>query len=82
MDDRIDACKVLDDFSATGPAAAPASDRCQITMNLGSDLDGKPVIEKYDKSIAIDANDGDAKPAPQGVSSKVIADKPWDDYGG
>jgi hypothetical protein len=63
---RLDACKVLDDFSATGPTAAAAQDRFQITINLGADVDGRPVIEKYDKSIAIDANDGNGtKNAPQ-----------------
>ena len=54
---RIDSAKALDDFAANGPDAAPASDRFQITINLGADLDGKPVIEKYDKSIAINADD-------------------------
>jgi hypothetical protein len=34
---RLDACKVLDDFSATGATAAPAGDRFQITINLGAD---------------------------------------------
>jgi hypothetical protein len=96
---RLDACKVLDDFSATGrPAAvAAAGEFFQITINLGSDLDGKPVIETYNKSIAvnpndpndttrfdkavtIDVNDGDAKPAQQRRTPKVI--EPGDDYGG
>jgi len=75
----------LDDFAANGPAAAPTGDRFQITINLGTDLDGKPVIESYDKSISINANDdntSDTKFARQGLSSKVIAHKPWDDYGG
>jgi len=54
---RIDSAKALDDFAANGPDAAPASDRFQITINLGADLDGKPVIERYDKSIAINADD-------------------------
>ena len=81
---RLDACKVLDDFSATGPAAAPAQDRFKITINLGADVDGRPVIETYDKSIAINANDGsDAKPAAGGgVSPRIIAHEPGDDYGG
>ena len=34
-----------------------ASERFVITINLGADVDGKPVIEKYDKSLTIDAND-------------------------
>jgi hypothetical protein len=41
------------------------------------------VIETYDKSIAINANDGsDAKTAPQKLSPRVIADKSWDGGGG
>jgi hypothetical protein len=35
----------------------PGAERFVITINLGADVDGKPVVEKYDKSIAIDAND-------------------------
>jgi hypothetical protein len=35
---RVDAIKVLDDFSATGPAAAPAADRFIIQINLGEDV--------------------------------------------
>lgn len=32
----------------------PAVDRFQIVINLGADVDGKQVIESYDKTIAID----------------------------
>ena len=35
---RIDAAKALDDFAANGPEAAPAADRFQIMINLGSRL--------------------------------------------
>ena len=56
---RIDACKTLNDFAANGPQGAPASDRFQIVINLGADLDGKPIVEKYDRSITIDPNDRD-----------------------
>ena len=34
---RIDSAKALDAFAANGPEAAPASDRFEITINLGSD---------------------------------------------
>ena len=50
---RIDASKTLDAFAANGPEAAPAADRFVITINLGAD------VLKFDKSIAIDANDVD-----------------------
>ena len=33
---RLDACKVLNDFSANGPQGVPAADRFQITINLGT----------------------------------------------
>jgi hypothetical protein len=50
---RIDASKTLDAFAANGPEAAPAADRFVITINLGDE------VLHFDKSIAIDANDGD-----------------------
>jgi hypothetical protein len=50
---RIDAAKALDAFAANGPETRPASDRFQITINLGAD------VLHFDKSIAIDANDVD-----------------------
>ena len=34
----------------------PASERFVITINLGADVDGKPVIEHYDKAVAIEDN--------------------------
>jgi hypothetical protein len=37
--------------------ASNQSERFVITINLGADADGKPVVEHYDKSIAIDVND-------------------------
>jgi hypothetical protein len=33
------------------------SERFMITINLGADVDGKPVIETYDKSIAVETPD-------------------------
>ena len=63
---RIDSAKALDAFAANGPEAAPASDRFQITINLGAD------VLHFDKSIAIDANDidpfNDIDTTPQGVT--------------
>lgn len=50
---RLDAYKVLDDFSANGPAGAPAADRFQITIVLNTD------VERYDKSIEVNPNDID-----------------------
>jgi hypothetical protein len=60
---RLDACKVLDDFSATGPDKVPAADRFSIIINLGADVNGKEIVERFNKSIAplkpgeIDPND-------------------------
>ena len=55
---RIDASKVLDDFAANGPKAAPAADRFQITINLG------PTSFILTRAIAIDANDVDPSTTP------------------
>jgi hypothetical protein len=77
---RIDSAKALDAFAANGPEAAPASDRFQITINLGSD------VLHFDKSIAIDANDvdpfNDTDTTPQGLLAAVAANKRKDDGGG
>ena len=53
---RVDAIKTLDVMAANGPTAAAAGPFFEITINLGSDVDGKPVIEHYRKPIAIDIN--------------------------
>jgi hypothetical protein len=66
---RIDACKVLDDFSQTGPA-----DRFCITINLGADTYGKPIIETYNKSFAIDPNDTDPNITPASAAIAINAD--------
>ena len=50
---RIDASKALDGFAAQGPEGAPPSDRFIISINLGEGH-----IETFNKSIAIDVNDG------------------------
>jgi hypothetical protein len=76
---RIDSAKALDAFAANGPEAAPASDRFQITINLGSD------VLHFDKSIAIDANDvdpNDIKTTPQKLLAVIAANKRKDDGGG
>ena len=77
---RIDLAKALDAFAANGPEAAPASDRFQITINLGSD------VLHFDKSIAIDANDvdpfNDTDTTPQGLLAAIAANKRKDDGGG
>jgi hypothetical protein len=77
---RIDSAKALDAFAANGPEAAPASDRFQITINLGSD------VLHFDKSIAIDANDvdpfNDTDTTSQGLLAAIAANKRKDDGGG
>jgi hypothetical protein len=49
---RIDSAKELNAFASNGPAEAAAQDRFIITINLGTDADGKPVIEHFDKPLA------------------------------
>jgi len=66
---RIDASKALDAFAANGPEATPASDRFQIVINLGADT------LKFDRSIAINANDvdpNDIEAAPAKMPIKTI----------
>lgn len=55
-----DVAKLLARNAGIGEAkseAKGASERFVITINLGADLDGKPVVETYDKSIAVDTHD-------------------------
>src|SRR5262245_49462048 len=67
---RIDASKTLDAFAANGPENAPAADRFVITISLGGD------VLKFDKSIAIDANDVDPNDTtPQGLIAAIGAKK-------
>jgi len=72
---RIDASKTLDAFAANGPEAAPAADRFVITINLGAD------VLKFDKSIAIDANDVDPNDTNT-TMLPIIAAKKKDDGNG
>ena len=71
---RVDAIKVLDDFSATGPEnTAPAADRFVIQINLGADH-----TERYSKSIKPDADDVDPFNIDTGVIAAIAAKKPQD----
>ena len=67
---RLDAAASLNKFAANPSDSTPAaaSERFVITINLGADLNGNPIIEKYDKSISINADDvapNDIGGAPQ-----------------
>jgi hypothetical protein len=74
---RIDSAKVLDQFSATGPEAAPTADRFIISIHLGAD------VEHYNKSRAIDANDpDDINGTTPNVVATITAKKPQDDDNG
>src|SRR5262245_45884526 len=76
---RIESARELRQIAATGPEAAPASDRFQIIINLDGD------IERYDRSIAVNPNDvdpfNDVGATPQGLLT-VIAAKKKDDGNG
>jgi hypothetical protein len=72
---RIDSIKTLDALASTGAEAAAAGARFEITINLGADLDGKPIVEKYSKSIAIDANDTDPNDIDPGVIAAIATKK-------
>jgi hypothetical protein len=77
---RIESVRELRQIATNGAEAAPASDRFQITINLGAD-----VVERYDKSIAVNPNDvdpfNDVGATPQGWLT-VIAAKKKDDGNG
>jgi hypothetical protein len=74
---RVDASKALDAFAANGPEVRPASDRFQITINLGAD------VLHFDKSIAVDANDVDPNDTtPEGLLAVIATKKRKDDGSG
>ena len=67
---RIDSAKVLNDFAANGPAAAPAGDRFIISIVLNGD------VETYNKSIEVNPNDIDT-----GTMAAIAAKKKDDGSG-
>ena len=76
---RIESARELRQIAANGPEAAPASDRFQITINLGAD------VLHFDKSIEINPNDvdpNDTDSTPQGLIPIIAANKRKDDGGG
>jgi hypothetical protein len=78
---RIESAKELRTISANGPQSAQASERFVIQINLGADSNGKEIVERYSKSIAIDANDTE----PDDTTTLVAiaaANKPTDDGNG
>jgi hypothetical protein len=75
----IDAVKVLDTLASGGGEAATAGARFVIQINLGSDVDGKPIIEKYNKSIAINVDD--TAPNDTDTTDVIAAKKNEDDDG-
>src|SRR5262245_50662983 len=76
---RIGSAKVLDQFAANGPQSVPAGDRFIITINLGTDDSGAEVVEHYNKSIAINADDVD--PNDAGAVAAITTTKKDDDGG-
>ena len=76
---RIESARELRQIATNGPEAAPASDRFQITINLGDD------VLHFDKSIAVDANDvdpNDTNTTPRGLIPITAANKRKDDGSG
>jgi hypothetical protein len=76
---RLDSAKALDGFAVGGPegAGAPAADRFQITINLGSD------VLYFDKAIAVDTDPlNNTDTTPQEEWLPVIAANKKDDGGG
>ena len=77
---RLYACKVLNDFAANGPEAAPALDRIQIILNLTGD--GGNVVERYDlpRAITINPDDTDTGTAPA-IAAITTKNREEDDGG-
>jgi hypothetical protein len=65
---KIDSVGMLRQIAANIPEGAQAAEYFSITINLGSDVDGKPIVERYDKTIAVNAND--ITPNDTGTTSK------------
>ena len=74
---RIDSVKVLDDLAANnnGPGAAAEGPVFEIFINLGSDVDGKPIVEHFRKPIAIGPDDSktDDRDSSDDVDAGVVA---------
>jgi hypothetical protein len=69
-----DVAKLLARNAGIGEAKSEAkgsSERFVITINLGADTEGKPIIEKYDKSLTVDAHDIDPAAAQTVPTRKV-----------
>jgi hypothetical protein len=84
---RIDASKTLDAL-ATPPAQAAAADRDRfiIQINLGTDADGKEIVQRFNKSRSIKPYDDDVDPnhtdtAPQDVIAAIATKKNETDDG-
>jgi hypothetical protein len=58
----IETLKMVSKIAGVGdnkPTPAGAAERFVITINLGADVEGKPVIEHFNKSIEVNPNDID-----------------------
>jgi hypothetical protein len=83
---RIDSAKVLDQFAANGPEAAPAADRFIITINLSADgsNSGANVLH-FDKPLAVGPDDpnppNEVDTAPQELIPFITSKKKDGDDG-
>jgi hypothetical protein len=70
-----DVAKVLMKGAGIGEAKSEKSnaERFVITINLGADVDGKEMVEHYDKSIEVNADDVPPKDMPP-TTEEVAAD--------
>lgn len=68
---RIDSAKVLDQFAANGPDAAPAGDRFIITINLTADGGNSDTdVLHFDKPLALGPDDSAPQDAVAAITSK------------
>jgi hypothetical protein len=81
---KIDSIKVLDQLADNGAQTAAAAAMFNIVINLGADADGKEIVERYSKPIAIgpdDTNPGDTNIVPQDMIAAIAAKKRDNDGG-
>jgi hypothetical protein len=63
---RIESARELRAQAAPEPSQGPAGgERFSITINLGNDIDGRPIIEKYDEARTVESTAEQLKLAPK-----------------
>jgi hypothetical protein len=83
---KVDAIKVLDQLADNGPQTAATAAMFNIVINLGTDVDGKEIVERYSQPIAIGVedvgpNEAGTDTAPREVIAAIATKKRVTDGG-